>query len=431
MSIVKKGKVYIARAFWRSQSGKRQTKQKSGFRTKAAAQDWINTIIKKNKGITYENAHQLILADLADDWYASCVERELSPTTLSRYRTSIRKIKDAIGAMRVQDITVHSVKGFVTTLRKTKIKSKKGIKADPKKQAKFEQEYPEEAKKLKEENEKLARLPRAETVASTLRVLRTMLEFAIEAEVIDNNPALAAAPPQAEEHFSTIYEGPKVADLLEALRVQEHALYFPVLLTVMHGLRRGEALAIRWIDIDFKNSIIHIRKNYTMADGRPILRKVKTKYSNDVVAMSDFVRGELLRLKTERSEKNMCTMAEINGRNSNDEKIVPSDFVCLNADGQLFRPDTIKKSLQRFQAANKLPVSTWHDLRHTYGTLLVEAGEDIAVVSKALRHSGIKITSDQYVAGTHFIKKKATATFDNIVNLSDAREQKSAPKAAK
>lgn len=248
---------------------------------------------------------------MADDWYASCVERELSPTTLSMYRTSIKKIKDEIGAVRVQELTVHTVKRFIAKLQKTKIKSRKGIKADPEKQATFEAEHPEKAKKLKEENEKLARLPRAETIGSTLRVMRIILEFAIEAEVIETNPALAVPTPQAEEHISTIYEGTQIADLLEALRRQENVLYFPVLLTVMHGLRRGEALAVRWSDIDFKNNVIHIRKNYTMADGQPVLRKVKTKYSNDVVAMSDFVRSELLKLKTERSEKGLCTMAEI------------------------------------------------------------------------------------------------------------------------
>ncbi len=227
------------------------------------------------------------------------------------YRTSIKKIKDEIGAVRVQELTVHTVKRFIAKLQKTKIKSRKGIKADPEKQATFEAEHPEKAKKLKEENEKLARLPRAETIGSTLRVMRIILEFAIEAEVIETNPALAVPTPQAEEHISTIYEGTQIADLLEALRRQENVLYFPVLLTVMHGLRRGEALAVRWSDIDFKNNVIHIRKNYTMADGQPVLRKVKTKYSNDVVAMSDFVRSELLKLKTERSEKGLCTMAEI------------------------------------------------------------------------------------------------------------------------
>lgn len=224
MSITKKGKTYIARAFWRSPSGKRQSQQQAVLRTQSFRPGLIDKIVKKNKGPPTRTPYQLILNDLFDDWHASCIARELSLPLYPNTDLAQQRLKVSLAFRRCRNCAYH-VRNFITKLAED---------ADPvtqrhyaiRKAKKFEEEHPEEERSLKEENKKLARLPRAENYFRYTAGAAQALEFAIGREVIEINPALAKATPE-EKHFLLFMKVLKLVDLLKPPRKQEHKLYFP------------------------------------------------------------------------------------------------------------------------------------------------------------------------------------------------------------
>ena len=389
-----------------------------------AAQDWINKTLKENQRSPILDAHKLTISEFLDDWIERCEKREMSPKTVDRYKSSVKKIKDEIGSIRVQELQTWEVQEMFDSL------AKKPINIPPRKsKLPPEKRRPSRAKKP---DEKEVRYPSAATIHAVHRDFRAAMNYARKIGIIKISPVFGIELPKQEPHQVTVYTGVQLSTLLLLAREMEHVLYFPLVLTVLYGLRRGEALGVRWRDIDFDNSRIKITKNLTMSSGRIFLKGVKNIPSEDYIALSEWTSKELRKLQRQRMSEGLMTMAE-----PDDRKIIDladlrvSDFVCLDADNALFIPDGMLGRLQSFQRANGLPESSWHDLRHTYGTLMIEDGVDIAVVSKAMRHSSVKITSDIYISNTLTIKKKATSAFENIVKLPGMVQEADMPGTVK
>ena len=90
-----------------------------------------------------------------------------------------------------------------------------------------------------------------------------------------------------------------------------------------------------------------------------------------------------------------------------------SEYVFLNANGYPFYPDTLTKVFEKILKKYSLPKITFHQLRHTNASLLIEAQQDIKNVSARLDHSSINTTLDLY---THAIKN---AQNDIVNKLND------------
>ena len=166
----------------------------------------------------------------------------------------------------------------------------------------------------------------------------------------------------------------------------------------MYGLRRGEALSLCWQDINFNAGTASIRASVVEAAPLGVVMKnVKTRQSADTISLSDSVLTELRELRDRRRATDMYREGDPNVEGVTPwADLDPREYVCLNERDQVFNPNGFYQRLRHFQEINNLKVSGIHDLRRSYGTLLIESGVDVAVVSKALRHSSIKITSDIY-----------------------------------
>ncbi len=408
-----KSKTYTARAWWTDLRGGRHSKQESGFTTQKAAQEWITDTENKNEGLAFPDAHKLTVEGLSAYWIEHLRQLKRSPKTIQCYEDNLKKILGHIGPVRVQELQLFQIQNMFNAIRDKPIDV-------PVRQSKLpsDKRYAHnKGKKSTAKQEKAERLPRSETVFSVFRTLRAMLNYSIKMGVIKFNPCIGLELPDPQEHITRIYSGEDLVTLMEKLKEQRHILYIPVILTVPYALRKGEALAVAWDAVDFENKCITIRRSWTSIRDSAILKATKTKTS-DIIVINDWTCEELRTLQKERFKLEKMTNGKTPENEIVEEKdIVPSDFVCWDENGKLFRPDGMVKRLQRFQKANDLPLCTWHDLRHTYGTLMVEDGVDIVTVSKAMRHSSVKITSDQYITSTLNIKKRATAAFDNIIKM--------------
>ena len=374
---------WAARAYWYDDTGTRRSKYKSGFRTKVAAESWEAETVAAMTN-TPEAPPAVTLADIHAAYLTRLQNHDASPRTVQYYKDSARVYMPHLGSTPVADITPLMVQQTVDAMR-TRVDGT---------------QY------------------RAATVRGFYRALRAELHYAVKMGVIAASPCTSIDLPKQQPHEAVIYTGEQLGALLSALQEQRHPLYWPVSLCARYALRRGEALGARWCDVDFAAGTLKVRGNLSISNAEAYLKSVKTRSSETTIALSDEFASELRTLQKARLSAGMMIMgAPINERVIPFADLDPREFIALDANGRIYNPGHVGQYLKKFQKANGLLVSGWHDLRHTYGTLMAEAGVDVVTISKAMRHSSVGITSDQYIDGTSQIKRNATAAMDRIVQF--------------
>jgi len=429
-----KNKTYVARAWWTNTRGDRKSKQASGFTTQKTAWDWVKETEEANTKTAYPDAHKLTVDGLYDHWIAHLKKMKRSPKTLESYEDNYeKKMRSYIGHILVQELHTLHLQEMFDELKSKPINI-------PVRKSKLPPEQRQRSQK-KPDDQKQKRLPRSATIHSIYRTLKAMLNYAIKKlGVIQVNPCIGVDLPYPQKHITHIYTGEDLVKLMQMLKELEHPLYYPIMLTVPYALRRGEALGITWSAIDLDKKQIMINRNWTISRGKSILKGVKNERAEEkeedcVIAINDWTCDELRKLKKERLEMKMLTHGETPDPDLSpdgcvyENDIVVSDFVWWDENKKLFRPDGMVGRLNTFQRTNGLPRCTWHDLRHTYGNLMAEDGQDVVAISKAMRHSSVKITSDQYIDATLTLKQRATAAFDNVIKMPVKEAQKEQKKS--
>jgi integrase len=147
-----------------------------------------------------------------------------------------------------------------------------------------------------------------------------------------------------------------------------------VRLAAYAGLRRGELVALRWRDVDFTGCKITVRRSLS---GETELRSTKSRRAREV-PLPDQGATALDRLSRR------------------DEFTGPDDYVFANRLGRRLDPSALRRRFERARDAAGLEPLRFHDLRHTYGSLLVAGGIDLASVKAAMGHSRIT-TTERYL----------------------------------
>jgi len=140
------------------------------------------------------------------------------------------------------------------------------------------------------------------------------------------------------------------------------------------GLRRGELVALRWRDVEFTGRKITVRRALS---GDTELRSTKSRRFRDV-PLPDQAAAALDRLSRR------------------EEFIGPDDYVFANRFGRRLDPSALRRRFERARDAAGLEPLRFHDLRHTYGSLLVAGGIDLVSVKAAMGHSRIT-TTERYL----------------------------------
>lgn len=172
------------------------------------------------------------------------------------------------------------------------------------------------------------------------QVISSAMDFAVAQRIISENPCKNVSLPKLEhKEMQTIPAEQLQAFLEEAKRSGVYEMYCIELST---GLRRGELLGLKWSDIDWKNSIIKIRRQVARIDGKIVEAPLKTKNSYRAVSISPQA-AEVL--KTQKAK-------------TNDEYVFPSP------NGDPVSPDSVNNMLKRVLERAGIPKVRFHDLRH-------------------------------------------------------------------
>jgi integrase len=140
------------------------------------------------------------------------------------------------------------------------------------------------------------------------------------------------------------------------------------------GLRRGELVALRWRDVDFERRKLIVRR---AVSGDVEASSTKSRRAREV-PLADQAAGALARL----SQRGDFTSAD--------------DYVFANRLGRRLDGSAVRRRVERARDAAELRALRFHDLRHTYGSLLVAGGVDLASVKAAMGHSRIT-TTERYL----------------------------------
>lgn len=222
------------------------------------------------------------------------------------------------------------------------------------------------------------------SVHKVYTVLKIVFNDAITERNITETPFSSIKAPKQETKEAEFFTKSELAAFLQA--AQDDRLYVAMQLCAQTGLRRGEALGLRWIDIDFDARKLRVANTLASTNGGLYLTPPKTDASKRKVAMNDGVIALLRSHRIAQAEE-----ARLAGN-----KYLDKDFVFSTRTGEPVHPDNFYRSVTRVCEKAGLEKRGPHVLRHTFATLLLEANVPHHVVSRILGHSSIRITVDIY-----------------------------------
>lgn len=228
------------------------------------------------------------------------------------------------------------------------------------------------------------------SVLQVLGLLRAILNHAIEDGWITSNPAVrlgrfyrgtteAEAAPKVEP-----FTAGELAHLIATCDAETPAWSAFLRTAAWTGLRQGEVLGLQWGDVDLAGGFLHVRRTIAYRKGQLLAGSPKSGKARKVdlaAPLADVLNARRL-------------VAEADALVA-DREIIP--WLFTNAAGQ---PHDAMNVLHRWWGplleAAGVGHRRFHDLRHTFASLLIGAGESLAYVRDQLGHSSIKVTVDLY-----------------------------------
>ncbi|APD09723.1 tyrosine-type recombinase/integrase [Thermus brockianus] len=303
-----------------------------------------------HRGLLAEPA-QITVRDWAEDWLKRKAA-EVRPRTLESYRYHLAKAipslrdptaYDRFGRMRLQSVQPLHVRRHLDGLRLT----------------------PHAMKNIR-------------------WLLHAVFEDAVRMELIHRNPVAPVkvkGPPRKSP--GRTLEPDEARRLLAALDEHPSPLAIALRLMLTCGLRRGEALGLRWEDVDLEEGVLHVRRAWAKVGGKGVVSEPKTSSGYRAVPIPPTT---LERLRAYR--ESVQGLSEEEARRS---------WLFPGRDpSQPVHPDAPDHFLRRLLARLGLPQVRVHDLRHTYGSLLLAQGAPVELVAERMGHANPNITLGIY-----------------------------------
>lgn len=340
----------------------------SGFATKKEAERELAKVAGAIASGTHIDVSRLLVDDFLRNHWLPAIRPTLRPTTYLSYIGHIENhLSPTFGRIPLQKLSPAHINAFYARL----LSEPRASKALP---------------KNRKEDEELPPLAPA-TVRRIHATLHRALRDAMRWNLIGRNPADAADPPRAVGCAGAQVNAWSLAELRTFLASEKDSRLYPLwLLFLTTGMRRGEAMGLRWQDVDLKASTLAIRQTRIQLSYEAVLSTPKTQKGRRLVALDPATTKVLSDLWDAREKE--CLRE---GR-----RLAPTDIVFTNERGGPLHPERPSRLFRAAAAKAGVPVIRLHDLRHTYASLALSAGVHPKVVSERLGHANIGITLDTY-----------------------------------
>lgn len=225
------------------------------------------------------------------------------------------------------------------------------------------------------------------TILEYHQLVSSVLSVAEKEMIVPYNAAKKSEKPTSDTKEAEFYE-PEVIKQIKAAFDQE-PLKWRLLgyILIYTGGRRGEALGLKWENIDFKNNRIRIVNNSVyLAEKGTFEKKPKTSKSVRWISVSDSVMSMLQEYKTwqDGEAERLIGYWEDHG------------YIFTQENGKPMHPDSINGKLRKIEKKYRLPHLHPHAFRHSYASALIDAGVDDVALSGSLGHSKPSTSKDIY-----------------------------------
>ena len=330
--------------------GRRKYSSKMIHGTKRDAQRYLNSVLRSRDLGQYVEPARMSLDQYLDQWLEKSARMRVTLRTYEGYQKLLKRyVRPEFGGRRLDQLRPLEIQGLIGKLEDRGLSPK--------------------------------------TIRLAVGVLSMALKQAVRWGMLASNPATLVDLPKQRRTEMQALSKEEVARFRAAAKGTRHAVLFDFMLA--SGCRPGEALAIRWADLDLETGEVMIQRALTTVDGRPVFGSPKTAGSRRRIPLPSALAGSLVRHRLAQAEQALM-LGPVYDREL--------DLVFANeAGGPLELRNLARRHLKPALKAAKLPVSLrLYDLRHTHATLLLAEGVHPKVAAERLGHATTRMTLDVY-----------------------------------
>ncbi|MFC1969073.1 tyrosine-type recombinase/integrase [Chloroflexota bacterium] len=317
-----------------------------------------------DKGV-YTPPGRLTVAEHLKNWLEGYVKTNCSPRTLDGYQSIIeRHLIPALGHVQLKQFHPQTIQGY----------------------------YGKACEKVS-----------ARTVAKHHRLLSQALKYAVRQGYLGRNPCDLVDAPSWKGRPMRALTPAEVEVLFDM--VQDSPIYPATYTAVSTGLRQAELLGLRWRDIDLDMLSISVSQVLYKRRGVCQFKEPKTAHSRRRVAMTPKLA---LFLREYRAE-----MESIHWQLG--KPLTLDDLVFASVEGKPLDPSILSHEFARIAKQAGLENVRFHDLRHTFASLMLLRGAKPKVISEALGHSSVAFTMDVYSHIIEGMQSDAMALLDEVL----------------
>lgn len=259
------------------------------------------------------------------------------------------------------------------------------------------------------------------TVTKALRLLRMVCEQAVMDGDLPDNPCRGVRAPSlgSGKRARNALSDASMDRLMETLaEAGSSAFTTAVQLAVRTGMRQGEICALRWRDVDLTGGRIHVTHAIGQDGGRFYVKAPKNEGSTRSIAIPPDLGG-VLSARREAVEAALAA-GGMRRRQRGYEAAFGALFVVGGIDGSFYTPTILSREWKALAVALGIVDTegrraTFHDLRHTFATVAIAAGEDVAGVAGNLGHSQISTTLNMYTTSKERSKASAMGAVERAL----------------
>jgi integrase len=329
---------------------RRQVVLTERHRTKREAQErLVKELHAANEGGFLQPSGVALGDYLRKEWLPSLEAQDLSPNTVTVYTTQVeQRIAPKIGDVPLQRLTARHVTALAVHLA-----TKDG--------------------------------PRGHTLSPATRrqalsVLSMALNAAVRAGYLRANPAIGVKRPKVSAKEMSSWSAEELAKFLTSTR---HDRLYPLWRFLSHtGFRKGEALGLRWEDLDLVAGTVTLRRQRTKAGSFKVCeRRLKAGNPRTI----DLDPGTVAALRSWKAKQNRERLEW-------GKAWTATGHVFTREDGQPWHPDLVYDKFVKACTAAEVPQIRVHDLRHTVASLAIPAGVPLKVIQERFGHSSRTMT---------------------------------------
>lgn len=345
----------------------------------------------QRKAIPVEST-TVTIANYMQYWLSEVARPTVRPTTFSSYELLVRLyIAPGLGKRKLRQLQAPHIRTWLTGLRSV---------CQCCAQAKDQQRSTARccAKTPRECCEQFAGTG---TLRCVLRVLRAALQDAVDDDILARNVARQVKMPSGSIRKVKPWTEDEAREFLDTARGDRLYALWAVALAI--GLRRGEALGLRWANVDLTGGSVDIKTALSRVGTELALRDVKTESSAASVPLPD----ELVKVLRQHRREQLANPVVAQGNTLG--------LVFTTKNGTPLEPRNVNRAFESLCRRAGVRTIRLHDLRHSCATLLFAMGVDVATVQRILRHSSIAVTTGTYVDVIERVQRDAVSGMNSLL----------------